>query len=126
MDWLGGTVTTPADDLRALLDDLTAKHAAATDGPWFAWDRGVGWLITLDTDGGSNPLPEGFRTDIGREEDAALIVAAVNALPTLVARLRAAADLADQLAGPPTVAENGALRRQIADRLRAALRQDAP
>jgi hypothetical protein len=97
-------MTAPADDLRALLDDLTALADRVTD-------------TTAD----GEVIPPGRL--FGRASDVQRLALAV---PTLVARLRAAADLAAELAGPPTVAENGALRRQIADRLRAALRQDAP
>lgn len=92
------------------LDQLEQARAAATPGPWWAWDRGVGWHIVTEDPAtvgrGSVPvtLPEGTRTDLARREDAELIVAAVNALPELIAELRrqeaalrAAQQLADEL-----------------------------
>src|SRR5690625_557993 len=65
------------------IDDLERKAKAATPGPWYAWDRGVGWLIALDPDGDVR-LPEGMRTDLGRREDAEFIAAAN---PTAILRL---------------------------------------
>lgn len=58
-------------------DKLIALANAATPGPWFAWDRGVGYVIGLQPEPGdwSNTLPEGMRTDIGRKADADYIVA---------------------------------------------------
>lgn len=89
---------------RQRLDELDAAREAATPGPWFAWDRGVGWHLAVEDPTGVNHLPgrphlvpEGSRTDLARAEDAALIVAAVNALPVLTSALRAVADLADEL-----------------------------
>lgn len=56
-------------------NDLARLAGEATPGPWFAWDRGVGWLIALDPDGDER-LPEGLRTDLARSEDAEFIAAA--------------------------------------------------
>jgi hypothetical protein len=77
---------------------IRARCDAATKGPWFAWDRGVGFVIChgYDPDHGSglpvNHLPEGERTDIGRAEDAVFIAAARADVPALLSevdRLRA-------------------------------------
>lgn len=73
------------------IDDLERKAKAATPGPWYAWDRGVGWLIALDPDGDVR-LPEGMRTDLGRREDAEFIAAAN---PTTILRLIEAARRAE-------------------------------
>jgi len=87
-------------DLRALLDGLDAALAKATPGPWaqqngapnFVYgDPEVG-IFVCDT--GHDVLADGQPT-----ADAALIVAAVNALPALLAAVRAAADLAGELDG---------------------------
>lgn len=85
--------------------DLTAIKAradAATPGPWWPWDRGVGWQIGVgdERDERGRPvelLPDALRTDIGRAEDAVFIAATRTDIPALVAeveRLR-------RLLGPP-------------------------
>ena len=71
--------TTPEG--RAELRGLAEK---ATPGPWSVYDRGVGYMIALDDGVWKRRLPKSFRTDLGRREDAELIVAAVNALPELL------------------------------------------
>lgn len=93
------SMPTPADSTRTLdLDAIRARADAATQGPWWAWNRGVGWVIALgepdDTDEYGRPrerLPEGFRTDIERREDVEFIAAARTDVPALldeVQRLR--------------------------------------
>jgi hypothetical protein len=75
--------------------DLTAireRAARATLGPWWAWDRGVGWEIGVgtDVDDRGRPeqvLPEGQRTDIGRREDAEFIAACRTDVPALVSEV---------------------------------------
>jgi len=71
------------------LDEIAGRADAATEGPWSVYDRGVGCHIALDDGVGDRILPEGFRTDIGRNEDAAFIAAARTDIPALVAALRA-------------------------------------
>jgi hypothetical protein len=90
---------------RALdLDELEAAHGKATPGPWQVDDDGSDCAVTAGTARG---LPGSWRAtdriytvDVGewsgetedeavqRQTDAALIVAAVNALPDLIAELR--------------------------------------
>jgi hypothetical protein len=89
----------------ALLDQLDALHAAATPGPWFAWDRGVGWHIATEDPapvqhlpGRPTLLPEGLRTDLGQRADAELIVAAVNVLPQFSVGYRNALAVTDAAA----------------------------
>ncbi|MET8648498.1 hypothetical protein [Nocardia aurea] len=80
------TITPEEAEFNALLAELRALSAAATAGPWFAWDRGVGYMITLDEDG-NRRLPEGGRTDLGHRPDAELIARMRNELPGLLDRL---------------------------------------
>jgi hypothetical protein len=90
---------------RALdLDELEAAHGKATPGPWQVDDDGSDCAVTAGTARG---LPGSWRAtdriytvDVGewsgetedeavqRQTDAALIVAAVNALPDLITELR--------------------------------------
>lgn len=66
--------------------DLTAireRANNATNGPWYAWDRGVGWHIALDPDGDVR-LPEGMRTDLALEADAVFIAHARKDIPKLL------------------------------------------
>ena len=89
------------------LDELEALREAATPGPWhwdpnFAevYDTGTGLALTNDAGaeivGAYNYHCCDFRDDprVG-DADAALIVAAVNALPDLIAAARAHRGLAD-------------------------------
>lgn len=85
----------------ALLDQLDAAHAAATDGPWY-FDR-----ERLAANNETGDFLFDFRGvvlvadhPIGVQEctaDGELIVAAVNSLPRLTAALRAVLALADEL-----------------------------
>lgn len=116
-------------DVRSWLDELDALRAAGTDGPWFAWNRGVGWHLAVEDPAGVDHLPgrphlvpEGLRTDLARPEDAALIVAAVNNLPRLTAIVRGLTDLADEL---ETDASLGFDNTDAADRIRAVLNAGA-
>lgn len=68
------------------LDAIRARVEAATPGPWFAWSRGVGWLIGLDPDA-NQCIPGGFRTDIAREADAEFIAHARTDVPALLAEV---------------------------------------
>lgn len=74
------------------LEAIRGRADAATPGPWWAWDRGVGWHIAVGpgVDDRGRPdrlLPEGERTDIDRREDAEFIAAARQDVPALVAEL---------------------------------------
>ncbi len=99
--------------------DLTAikkRAEAATPGPWWAWDRGVGWVIGLGDgrDERGRPedrLPEGFRTDIGRAEDAEFIAAARTDIPALVAELERMQRLLDV----PSVDSYESMAQALAD-----------
>lgn len=79
------------------LDAIRARAQAATPGPWWPWDRGVGWQIAIgdgldEWDRPKRLLPEGQRTDIALREDAEFIAAARQDIPALLAeveRLRA-------------------------------------
>ncbi|MER7166991.1 hypothetical protein ABT336_13115 [Micromonospora sp. NPDC000207] len=90
------------------LDAAEARANAATDGPWWAWNRGVGYVIAVGQPGDINQderpareLPEGLRTDIGREADAEFIAHARTDVPKMAAEIR-------QLR-----AENQQLREQV-------------
>ena len=89
------------------LDAIRRCAYAATDGPWWAWDRNVGFIIALgtpaDIDAHGRPLaelPDGMRTDIGRQEDAEFIAAARQNVPLLLGVVNALIhqlDLVDQV-----------------------------
>jgi cell division protein ZapA (FtsZ GTPase activity inhibitor) len=110
------------------LDEIERLRAAATPGPWetTAWGGtdhdGEGWAeygVRLDDRG---PVILGY--DEQAQADAALIVAAVNAVPELVAAVRAVLALADRWDQVAIAADNGwqrTVNRSHADRLRTAL-----
>lgn len=121
----------------AWLDGLDAARSAADGLPWHVDPQDDHRIADLDGGGVTSTfLPD----------DAALIVAAVNALPELVARLRAVAALADWCAemadrnesraeqhhdAGDHEAENYRVGRavsyqQIADRIRAAIEEPKP
>lgn len=79
-EWIAEPVS--ADDWAA----LDALAAAATPGPWFVYDRGVGYFISVDPDGdhGDTLLSEGMRGGFGSASDAAYVAAAS---PDVVRRL---------------------------------------
>jgi isoaspartyl peptidase/L-asparaginase-like protein (Ntn-hydrolase superfamily) len=82
---------------RELLDQLDALHALGTTGPW-AVDGALGPVIgaaILPPQGVSEVPVVAVDAGVIREADAALIVAAVNALPQLTAAIRAVLELAD-------------------------------
>lgn len=83
----------PGDPLsEADLATIAARADAATPGPWWAWDRGVGWHIATEDPNATADvpalLPEGIRTDLGRREDAEFIAHAREYVPRLVAEVR--------------------------------------
>ena len=82
--------------MSADLNAIKARWAAATPGPWFAWDRGVGcgWYIALDPEK-YRRLPPGIRTDIGRREDAEAIAHAPADIATLIQALEEVRDALD-------------------------------
>ena len=75
------------------LDAIRARADAATQGPWWAWDRGVGFEIAVGApaeDGRPvDRLPDAMRTDIGRREDAEFIAAARTDVPALLDEIEA-------------------------------------
>lgn len=76
------------------LEEIERRANAATSGPWWAWNRGVGWHIAvgspedLDEWGRPRLLPEGFRTDIEFEADAEFIAHARTDIPALIAEVK--------------------------------------
>ena len=78
--------------LRRLLDVNRGRYFHAL--PWHAWDRGIGYELhvgatcrdEMEPRGYCEEVNNGFRETFGAPE-AELIVAAVNALPTLLDRL---------------------------------------
>jgi hypothetical protein len=93
-------------DLLALLDQLDEARAKATPGPWH-WDQKFGEKndtgLALTNDAGAEIVGAynthccDFRDDPTVEDtDAALIVAAVNALPKLTAALRRVVERAER------------------------------
>lgn len=93
---------TAPEGVAARLAELAALHAAATPGPW-GTPVAPTWIHRAEALGHVGTTEHA--------EDAALIVAAVNALPDLIAAVRAVADLADELedwrANAIRYAENG-------------------
>jgi hypothetical protein len=77
---------------RELLDQLDALRAAATPGEWRHEhnDYGDEWWFGGETQGGEEVINDQIVTGADHSADAALIVAAVNALPGLVAAVRTA------------------------------------
>ena len=79
-------------ELRRLLDANRGRYFHAL--PWHAWDRGIGYELhvgatcrdEMEPRGYCEEVNNGFRETFGAPE-AELIVAAVNALPTLLDRL---------------------------------------
>jgi hypothetical protein len=80
-------------DLRALLDDLDKLYAADSGPPLSVDPEYPTEVVAQHPDGGATHIADCYGV-----ERAALFVGAVNALPVLTAKLRAAADLADSLA----------------------------
>lgn len=113
-------VVNAVEALDALIVEGREKLAAATNGEWFAWDRGVGYMIALDPDG-DRVLPEGGRTDLGRREDAELIAWMRNNLEALldaaekVAELEAQIDRVRKVHQPVEAVNYGHRRPQLAN-----------
>src|SRR5690349_8747400 len=84
-------MTSSPNDIRTVdIEGIRQRVNAATPGPWYAWDRGVGYMIALDPDG-DRVLPEAMRTDLARAGDAEFIAKARSDVPALldeVERLR--------------------------------------
>lgn len=72
------------------LDEIEARADAATDGPWEAWDRGIGFEVHVDGEGLNSEFRETFQ-----QADAEFIAAARTDVPQLVTALRAVLNLAD-------------------------------
>lgn len=81
---------------RDRLDQIRARTNAATNGPWWPFDHthDIGFEIAVgepEPDGyPAEKLPNGFKTDIGRREDAEFIAHARQDVPWLL-------DLLDKL-----------------------------
>jgi hypothetical protein len=86
-------MTAGAPALTALLDELDRLRAAATPGEWV--ERGRSQEPYVGS--GRKPGEYGYVCTPKNPADAALIVAAVNAVPRLTAAVRAALALADEL-----------------------------
>jgi hypothetical protein len=118
---------------RALLDELDQLRAAIGDSPAFpvtGFVRDDYEVMAKFDDGGLAVFAECYGTDA-----AALIVAAVNALPQLTAALREVLELADRWGREgERLGDDGcihdrhgkAIHFAIADRFRAALASPAP
>lgn len=93
---------------RQRLDELDAAREAATAGSWRQHGGDPTYVIAdVNSEGDYHDVADtnAYRKP-NADEDAALIVAAVNALPALTLALRAVADLADELdAGVQELAE---------------------
>jgi hypothetical protein len=110
-------MSTQTMDVAAWLDGLEEARKAATPGPWEATGPRADGGAYIDTR--QVRLDDGSAPWIGRahrQPDAALIVAAVNALPELVAALRGVLALAEEFAQT-----HGATEAYCADRIRAAV-----
>ena len=70
------------------LAEIEARAEAATEGPWEAWDRGIGFEVHVDGEALNSELRETFR-----QADAEFIAASRTDVPALVAALRAVLDL---------------------------------
>jgi hypothetical protein len=66
------------------LDVLRELLEKATPGEWVAWDRGIGYEVH---DQNANEINNGFRETFSKE-DAELIAAMKNALPSLLTRIQ--------------------------------------
>lgn len=73
-----------APDLAAMVDELEALLAKATAGPWA--DHSTGWIT-----GGSDGLTD-IAENVHHDGNRTLIVAAVNALPAILAALKMQAE----------------------------------
>jgi hypothetical protein len=87
--------------------------------------HGGGCQVASQADGGlrarARSIVANWRVNFGRDEDEVLVNMIETALLADAAKVQRVRELADLLAGPPTIAENGAVRREIADRIRRAL-----
>jgi hypothetical protein len=120
--------TDTTDNLTELLDRLEAAAAAATPGPWYVEEHAGRDGMVVMADGFRRAHLPQTRLVENAEADAALIVAAVNALPTLVAELRAhqaavhaVRELADELEVDHRHTDYDLGAVMAADRLRAAV-----
>jgi hypothetical protein len=108
-------------DLLRLLNELDAAREKATPGPWFVY-----WESRIDTQG--PPLCKGQVTltrSVAPPVDAALIVAAVNALPKLTAALRAVLVLCEEEDAESEPAYGPMWVGDVRDAIAAALAREA-
>lgn len=87
--------TPPTPDLNGLLDELDALREKATPGPWMHEhdDYGDEWWFGGSTGSGQETLNGHIVTDGASAADMAYLAAAANAVPQLVAAVRAVLDL---------------------------------
>ena len=106
-------------------DELEKLLAEATSGPWFTFANGhcVGGTPTDGSAGGIAMCSMAARTPEEVQANAALICAAVNALPELLA-IRDAARTALGCLDDPTGGDHVNDMRRASDVLRAALNQE--
>ena len=116
-----------ATPIAETLDRLERAHAAATPGPWSATqdfiDQGVP-DCTMTIHGGDGGYVATVSQSYRGEDSAAAIVAAHNALPSLLAAVRGVLALADSLdvdSCDPQPDWRARLLFETADRLRAVV-----
>ena len=95
------------------LAEIEARAEAATEGPWEAWDRGIGFEVHVNGEGLNSEFRETFR-----QADAEFIAAARTDVPALLAevrRLQAAVErVRDRQGVPMTLPELAAIRAIVA------------
>lgn len=109
---------------RAAVDELKELLAGATPGRWIADHQEYGDEWWFGGSNGPGEVTVGLFVASGDGQgraDAALIAAAVNALPHLLAAIKAVDELADRIEDESLYGENGVTRRENAASIRAAL-----
>ena len=95
------------------LAEIEARAEAATEGPWEAWDRGIGFEVHVNAECLNSEFRETFR-----QADAEFIAAARTDVPDLLAevrRLQAAVErVRDRQGVPMTLPELAAIRAIVA------------
>ena len=95
------------------LAEIEARAEAATEGPWEAWDRGIGFEVHVNAECLNSEFRETFR-----QADAEFIAAARTDVPDLLAevrRLQAAVERVRERQGVPmTLPELAAIRAIVA------------
>ena len=73
------------------LAEIEARAEAATEGPWEAWDRGIGFEVHVNAECLNSEFRETFR-----QADAEFIAAARTDVPDLLAEVRRLHQIPDQ------------------------------